>query len=308
MQHRRARDPPHAGGLLSRLPGELRAAPVTALTDTRELHQALGGGAGTRPVLLDVRWELGGPSGRELYDAGHIPGAAFVDLDAELAAPPGAGGRHPMPATDRFEVAMRRAGVANARAVVVYDASTSIAAARAWWLLRYFGHADVSVLDGGLAAWIAAGYPLETRAAQPPPGDFDARPGGMPLLDAAQAAALASRGVLLDARAPERFRGEAEPIDPVAGHIPGARNVPATAAVDASGRFRGPDELRAMFADAGISDDSEIGAYCGSGVTAAHEVLALELAGHRAALYVGSWSDWITDPDRPVATASGDGL
>jgi len=198
---------------------------------------------------------------------------------------------------------MRSAGVANDRAVVVYDAASSIAAARAWWLLRYFGHQRTSVLDGGLGAWIAAGYELEVEAAVPPVerGDFTARPGAMALLDADRAAETAANGILLDARAPERYRGLIEPIDPVAGHIPGALNLPTSENTDRSDRFLEPAQLRAAFQELGIEDGIELGAYCGSGVSAAHEVLALELAGYRAALYAGSWSEWITDPQRPVA-------
>jgi thiosulfate/3-mercaptopyruvate sulfurtransferase len=256
------------------------------------------------PTLLDVRWALGGPPGRDEYERGHIPGAGFVDLDAELAGPPGAGGRHPLPEPGAFEAAMRAAGVRSDRPVVVYDAGSSMAAARAWWLLRYFGHSDVRVLDGGLAAWVSSGRPLSTDAPAPQPGNFEARPGGMPIVEAAGAASLAQRGVLLDARAPERFRGEREPIDPVAGHIPGAVNAPSTGNVGADGRFRSPEALRAAFADVGVGDGVEVGAYCGSGVSAAHEVLALELAGFEAALYPGSWSEWITDPERPVASGT----
>lgn len=225
----------------------------------------------------------------------------FVDLDAELAGPPGPGGRHPLPDADAFGTSMRAAGVSGALQVVVYDGATPMAAARAWWLLRYFGHSHVSVLDGGLAAWVAEGYPLEREAPSVEPGDFVPRPGGMPLLDAQGASALARRGLLLDARAPERFRGEVEPIDPVVGHIPGARNVPHSWTLDDSGQFLEPASLRKLFAQAGVGDGTEVGAYCGSGVAAAHEVLALELAGYPAALYVGSWSEWITDPRRRVA-------
>jgi thiosulfate/3-mercaptopyruvate sulfurtransferase len=270
-----------------------------ALLSVDELAERLGPGG---PALLDVRWELAGPPGLELHLQGHIPGAVFVDLDLALAGPPGSGGRHPLPAAEDFAAAMRHAGVSGSRAVVVYDAGNSIAAARAWWLLRYFGHGDVGVVDGGLAAWLAAGLPVSSDPASVPPGDFVARPGGMPLLDADGAAALARAGVLIDARMPERFRGESEPIDPVAGHIPGAVNVPAPGLVGPDGRFQGDEVLRARFATVGVRSDLPVGAYCGSGVAASHEVLALELAGFRAALYVGSWSDWVTDPDRPVAT------
>ncbi len=257
------------------------------------------------PTILDVRWELGKPSQRDAYQQGHIPGARFVDLDAELASPPGPGGRHPLPSRETFEASMRAAGVWNDRPVVVYDAATSLAAARAWWLLRYFGHDQISVLDGGLAAWAAEGGPLELGEGALGEGDFSARAGGMPLIDARAAGALARDGVLLDARAAERFRGDHEPIDPVAGHVPGARNRPATENVGPDGRFRPAAELRDRFARAGAREGAALGAYCGSGVTAAHEVLALELAGFpRAALYAGSWSEWITDPARPVATGA----
>lgn len=256
-----------------------------------------------RPALLDVRWELGQGPRRDEYRAGHIPGARFVDLDADLAAPPGPSGRHPLPSTGDFESAMRRAGVSAGTEVVAYDAATSMAAARAWWLLRYFGHGDVAVLDGGLAAWRAAGHGLEVGEPAPgPPGDFRARPGQMPVLDAGAAAALATQGRLLDARAGERFRGEAEPVDPIAGHIPAARSHPTTDNIGPDGRFLGPQQLGRAFEAAGVKAETAVGVYCGSGVTAAHEVLALAVAGFAASLYPGSWSEWIVDPERPVAT------
>ncbi len=186
--------------------------------------------------------------------------------------------------------------------IVVYDQDLSYAAARAWWVLRYFGAQDVKVLDGGLSAWVAAGLPTSTdvpaSATGTGTGTFEARPGQLPILDADGAAALARDGVLLDARAPERFRGESEPIDPVAGHIPGAVNAPTVDNARADGRFLDPEALRQRFESLGIQPgDGPVGAYCGSGVTAAHEVLALHEAGIDAALYVGSWSDWVTDPD-----------
>jgi thiosulfate/3-mercaptopyruvate sulfurtransferase len=271
------------------------------LISVEALHDRLSSDA-RAPSLLDVRWQLGGPAGIDEYSRGHIPGAVFVDLDVTLAAPAGPGGRHPLPDPEAFTAGMQAAGVSNDRTVVVYDAAASIAAARAWWLLAYFGHRDVAVLDGGFAAWVAAGYPVAAHDVVVPPGDFVAHPGGMPVLDADRAAGLAAAGGLLDARAPERFRGEQEPVDPVAGHIPGALNHPATDNVDGSGRFLDPGTLRARFEAAGVRDGVAVGAYCGSGVTAAHAVLALELAGYRAALYPGSWSEWITDPRRPVAT------
>ena len=272
-------------------------------------------GLSPAPALLDVRWRLGGPPGRELYLAGHIPGAVFTDLDRDLAAPPGPGGRHPMPAAADFQAAMRRAGVRDDRLVVVYDDADSTAAARAWWLLRYFGHRSVRVLDGGYLAWTTAVHPVETGQPHPvqehggpEPGDFTASPGHLELLDAAGAEALARTGLLLDARAGERYRGETEPVDPVAGHIPGAVSAPTAANVSPDGTFLRPDDLARRFAalaagaGLGAGGETAVGAYCGSGVTAAHEVLALALAGLPAALYAGSWSEWITDPARPVAT------
>lgn len=252
--------------------------------------------------VVDVRWELAPGAQRDLYLQGHVPSAAFVDLDRELSAPPGPGGRHPLPGPADFVAAMRRAGVSGDRPVVVYDAATSLPAARAWWLLRHYGHPDVRVLNGGLAAWVAAGGPLAVGPETPFPGDFAGEPGTMAVLDADGAAAMSDAGVLLDARAPERFRGDVEPMDPVGGHIPGARNLPMAAELQPTGRFRDRGELRDGFAGAGIDQSVEVGAYCGSGITAAHTVLALELAGLQGALYPGSWSEWVTDPQRPVAT------
>jgi thiosulfate/3-mercaptopyruvate sulfurtransferase len=253
-----------------------------------------------------VRWYLNGPPGIDSYRRGHVPGAIFVDLDTQLAGPPGDGGRHPLPDPADFEAAMRAAGVHADQPVVVCDDADGTIAARAWWLLRYYGHASVRVLDGGFRAWAAAGQSVSTEDAHPRPGDFSARAGRMPALDAAQAAAVARSGVLLDARAPARYRGEIEPVDRVAGHIPGALSAPTAENVTGAGLFRPPDELRARFEALGVrfGDDGAVAAaaYCGSGVTAAHEVLALELAGATAALYVGSWSGWLADPGRPVAT------
>jgi thiosulfate/3-mercaptopyruvate sulfurtransferase len=274
------------------------------LVDAGSLASELAGDA--PPVLLDVRWRLGGPPGIDSYRAGHLPGAVFADLDADLSGPPGAGGRHPLPAAAQFQAAMRRLGVRTAYPVVVYDDGDSTVAARAWWTLRYFGHDQVRVLDGGFRAWAAAGQPVTTDEPSVAGGDFTVDPGNLPALDAAGAAALARSGVLLDARAGERYRGETEPVDPVAGHIPGALSAPTIGNVGADGRFLPPAELRQRFAGLGVPVDPEpgapaVGAYCGSGVTAAHEVLALALAGVPAALYVGSWSGWTADPARPVA-------
>ncbi|MEU5400303.1 sulfurtransferase [Streptomyces sp. NPDC005963] len=251
------------------------------------------------PVLLDVRYQLGGPHGRDAYDAGHIPGAVFIDLDAELASPPGIDGRHPLPDVGVFGAAMRRAGVSAGTPVVTYDAAQGWGAARAWWLLRWAGHGSVRVLDGGLAAWEG---PLESKAPEPTEGDFAPEPGALPLLTADSAAALARSGVLLDARAPERYRGEVEPIDPVAGHIPGAVSAPTSENVDEHGRFLPAARLASRFAALGAEAGTEVGVYCGSGVSGAHQAVALELAGFTPALYAGSWSQWTQDPARPVAT------
>lgn len=299
------------------------------------------------PVLLDVRWALSTGPDRAAYDAAHIHGARFVDLDADLAAPPGPGGRHPLPAPDAFEAAMRTAGVDPDSTVVIYDAGPATAAARAWWLLRHFGHRAVRVLDGGLARWTALGLPTESTgrsgggpASDSPSGGFRVRRRGAAAgatsaddalgvgatLALGDVLGVAERGVLLDARAPERFRGETEPVDPVAGHIPGAVNAPAGANLSDDGTFLSAADLRRRFAEligAPPSGGAELGpaggaecgpaggvpvaAYCGSGITAAHEVLALAIAGYPAALFPGSWSQWVADPARPVATASGSG-
>ncbi|MFJ5927321.1 sulfurtransferase [Kitasatospora sp. NPDC092948] len=254
------------------------------------------------PVLLDIRWQLGGPPGAEAYAEGHLPGAHYLDLDHELADPPGPAGRHPLPATERLTAALRRAGVTTTRPVVAYDAGPSLSAARAWWLLRWAGHPDVKVLDGGLAGWLAAGNALSTGTPASGDGDFTVDPGHLPTVDATGAAELARTGLLLDARAGERYRGETEPIDPRAGHIPGATSAPTTENLATDGRFLPPADLAARFAALGVTDPSTTAVYCGSGVTAAHQLLALELAGHQgAALYPGSWSEWSANPENPVA-------
>jgi thiosulfate/3-mercaptopyruvate sulfurtransferase len=256
-------------------------------------------------VLLDTRLTTTGPPGRDRYDAGHLPGAAYIDVDLDLADPPGAGGRHPLPSPERFVAAMQRAGVCRGSTVVVYDDGPATAAARLWWLLRDYAHHEVLVLDGGLAAWTEAGRTLSTDPVWPGAGDWTGLPGHLATVDAEGAAALTHDGVLIDVRAAERFRGEHEPIDPVAGHIPGAVNAPLTGNTDELGRFLPPDVLRRRFTELGVSGAVPVAAYCGSGVTACQTILALRLAGLDAALYPGSWSGWITDPSRPVATGTG---
>ncbi|WAL40181.1 sulfurtransferase [Brevibacterium sp. BRM-1] len=291
------------------------------------------------PIVLDVRWSLAQPDGRADWAAGHIPGAAYVSMDDDLASPDHADptrGRHPLPDPADLEAAMRRWGIDDDSAVVVYDDNRALGAARAWWLLRWAGLSHVRVLDGGLRAWRAGGHPLETAASAAPgatdrsetparrPGSFTIRPGALPTLTADAAAELARTGVLLDARAGERYRGETEPLDARAGHIPGALNRPATdnTAEDTHALLR-PERLRADFArlgavpaapaePAGPADQAgpadpqatapRVGVYCGSGVTACHNALALAVLGETAALYPASWSGWSADPDRPAAT------
>ena len=279
--------------------------PVTAvpsepvLVEPEELRTLLA--SADPPVLADVRWLLGGPSAEPEFKAGHVPGAQWVDLEDALSAPPGAGGRHPLPAPAVFEAAMRRIGVGPDTLVIAYDGASSLAASRLWWLLTDAGHRRVRVLNGGFAAWQAAGGEVETGPARAvEPGRFVTGPGRRAQLGAEEIErSLGSDGpTLVDVRAAERFSGSTEPLDPVAGHIPGAVNRPSMANLDDANRFRSPAEIAERFDD----DGDDLVLYCGSGITAAHTLLALESAGLTAAIYPGSWSDWITDPDRPVAT------
>jgi thiosulfate/3-mercaptopyruvate sulfurtransferase len=257
-----------------------------------------------RVVLLDVRWALGDDQGREKYLAGHLPGAVFVDLETELADPPSPeAGRHPLPSLQRLQSAARRWGIRNGDAVVAYDATGGLAAARAWWLLRWGGLPEVRLLDGGVDAWARAGGRLDSGDVVLDPGDVTLTGGGMPVLSIDQAAELpASGGVLLDARAAERYRGEVEPIDPRAGHVPGAVSAPTTANLEPDGTFLRMTELVDRFVTLGVGPRTMVGVYCGSGVNAAHEVAALAAAGIEAALWPGSWSQWAADPSRPAST------
>ncbi len=305
---------------------------ASPLIQVDELQRLLAGPATGRPVVLDVRFRLGQSTGRLDFERAHVPGAVYVDMDTELATihPDGVGGRHPMPTVETFTAAMRSAGVTMSRPVVAYDDWASLPASRLWWMLRYFGFLDVRVLDGGIAAWIAAGHPTESGPPAPGVGDFSpSNPGFGRLLDATAAATYAARHVLLDARTADRFRGENETIDAVAGHIPGAISAPALDTVDPSGRFLSADQLAGRFRERGIgfrergfegavdaaqatgaaeadgiAETRTVGTYCGSGVQATHLALALSIAGITdvADVYIGSWSDWITDPDRPIAT------
>ncbi|MBP2473607.1 thiosulfate/3-mercaptopyruvate sulfurtransferase [Crossiella equi] len=264
-------------------------------------------GTGHPPVVLDVRWRLAGPPTRDDYDRDHIPGAVFVDLDADLSATPGPLGRHPLPGTDHLQSVLRAAGVSAGTPVVAYDAGDGSVAARLWWLLRWAGHDEVAVLDGGYAAWTTGGLPVTAEVPAPPPGDIVVEPGHLPVLDADQAARWAREALLLDARAPERYRGEVEPVDPAAGHVPGAVNAPFSGHVGPDGTWLAAEELAARFRGLGVTVGEPVAAYCGSGVTASSVVLALEVAGitdrdNPASLYAGSWSNWSADPARPVAT------
>ncbi|WP_411373666.1 sulfurtransferase [Arthrobacter sp. MPF02] len=276
---------------------------MNPLMDVTTLRTRLAGQQ--RIVLLDVRWALGDPDGHGHYLEGHLPGAVFVDLDTELAAPASPErGRHPLPEPGGLQAAARRWGISDGDAVVAYDDTGSMAAARVWWMLRNAGLAEVHLLDGGLGAWRAAGLPVEAGAVTARPGNVTLGEGKMPVLDAGAAAAWPETGLLLDARAGERYRGDVEPVDPRAGRIPGAVSAPTSDNVDSAGRFLPPEELRRRFEALGVSDGVPVAVYCGSGVTAAHEVAALEAAGFRAALYPGSFSQWSNNPDLPVATGA----
>jgi thiosulfate/3-mercaptopyruvate sulfurtransferase len=260
------------------------------------------------PLLLDVRWSLQGPD-RAGYETGHLPGAVFCDLDADLASPAGEGGRHPLPTSEQLVQTLQRLGIDAGRDVVVYDGGNASPAARAWWCLRWAGHDRARVLDGGLLAWVAAGGELQSGDVAPTPSNaVRVRLGQLPTVSADDVA-QARAGVLVDVRTAARYRGDVEPIDPVAGHIPGAVSCPVGAVMADDGRYLPPERLRSVLAPllpASSPSPAEgtpaVTAYCGSGVTAAQMVLALHEAGLEAALYPGSWSEWIRDPSRPVAT------
>ena len=249
-----------------------------------------------RAALLDKN------AGQQAYDAAHIPGAIYANLDTDLSAPAGKGGRHPLPDREKLTAKLRAWGINRQSSIVCYDQNAGAFAGRLWWLLRWLGHDDVKVLDGGMDAWLAAGHRTSTKPAVVEPGDFDA---GEPLTKTVQATSLPDPAIkLLDARETARYRGEVEPIDPVAGHIPGAVSVPFMDNL-AAGQFRSPEQLRQRFESLGITEDDNLVCYCGSGVTATHNILALLMAGfEEPALYPGSWSEWIVDPDRPVASDS----
>ncbi len=256
--------------------------------------------------LVDTRFLLGQPdAGREAFDAGHIPGAVFADLEGDLSAPVRAdrvGGRHPLPDVPTMESAFSRLGIsAEHHHVVAYDdGATAFYAPHLWWMLKYLGHDAVSVLEGGLPAWVKAGGALSTGAAVVAPAAFQARLRQEMIVDAAYVGARSAETVLIDARAPERYRGDVEPLDWKAGHIPGAVNKNWAEGMQ-EGRWKNQEAQRARFPEAASAP--EVVVYCGSGVSAAGNLFALEIAGIQGAkLYAGSWSDWISDPARPIAT------
>lgn len=281
--------------------------PTRTLIQAEELARRLGE---PRLTIFDCRFDLARPdSGRRRYEDEHLPGAIYADLNRDLAArPTGTSGRHPLPSVAQFEARLRAWGVRNDSSVVAYDDGNSMYAARLWWMLRWLGHSDVAVLDGGMRRWEQLGLPLDDAVPSPARGDFVARPALGSIVDAAAVLAAAddASARILDVRAPERYRGEVEPIDPVAGHVPGARNHPYTSSLDSANRFRPAGELRAALEASleGLAPERAI-VMCGSGVSACHLLLALEHAGLPGArLYAGSWSEWCSDPARPVRTGA----
>ncbi|RAV17031.1 sulfurtransferase [Mycolicibacterium sp. GF69] len=275
------------------------SARATVLITAAELARRLR--AGEPLTLLDVRWQLGKSDGRAAYEQGHLPGAVYVSLEDECSDHTVEGrGRHPLPSGTALQESARRWGVRTGVPVVVYDDWNRAGSARAWWVLTAAGIADVRILDGGLAAWTAAGGKLESGAVAPEPGDVTAAHDDLyaGARRTVTADAVLASGRLLDARAPERFRGEVEPVDPVAGHIPGALNIPSAWLLADDGTLLADDELARLVKTV---DDGDVAVYCGSGVTAAVTVAGLAAVGVDAALFPGSWSEWTSDPSRPVA-------
>ena len=277
----------------------------SVLITIAKLHEAMQ--SSNPPVILDVRWEL--PTslapfdGKPDYLAGHIPGAVYLDLDTELAEPPAkAQGRHPLPTDQRLQQALERCGVTPEKLIVAYDAIGGLGAARAWWLLRDAGF-NVRLLDGGYPAWQAAGYPIETGEVIPHPSQLKLERGKLPIIEIDEIPAFVESGILLDARGGPRYTGESEPLDARPGHIPGAHSAPSGHDIDKEGHFLSDEELQQRFTRHGISaDGAPVAVYCGSGVTAAHEIAALAIVGIEAALFPGSYSQWSADQARPIET------
>lgn len=284
---------------------------MNPLVDAAWLAQELARRDPRRLRVVDSRWYLDpARSGLDAYRAGHVPGAAFVDLDTELSAPGGGrglpAGRHPWPSEAQVARVMSRLGIGADVTVVVYDDAAGAVAARLWYLLRAHGHEAVAVLDGGIASWTAEGRPLSTAEAVVTPGVFDGclLPGFV--VTKAEMVATYGRRLVLDARAGERYRGESEPIDPRAGHVPGARSAPwsGNLTADRVPVLLPPSALRERYEALGAAREEAV-VYCGSGVNACHDLLALQVAGLRGSLYAGSWSEWSSDPSLPVATGDG---
>lgn len=255
--------------------------------------------------IVDCRWVLGEPGqGRAQYEAGHIPGAIHLDIEGQLSGKEGPG-RHPLPTRFNFQKLMSSIGIGRETRVIAYDAGKGVPAPRLWWLLRFYGHENVSVLDGGWEGWLKSGGPVQTEVPHLHEAEFAARPKRKWVVDKSSVDSVRDEtsALLIDARTPERYRGESEPIDAKAGHIPGAENFPFTQVLDpATGRFLSPDQLKKAFEALGVDKTRSIICYCGSGVTACTNILALKIAGFEAQLYEGSWSDWSADDNLQIAT------
>lgn len=280
-----------------------RRSSIGTLIGPEELHELL---TSKDPAvrILDVRWRLDQPDGRPEYLRGHIPGAVYADLGSELSETgrPPTEGRHPLPSIETLQTAARRWGLNEQDTIVVYDDAGNTSATRAWWLLRHAGVSGVRVLDGSLQGWVRSGFALETGEVRPVPGTITLQYSTEGALIIDEAAKFSLHGTLLDVRAPERYRGEHEPIDPRAGHIPGAINASTADNLDRDGQFLSPEALREQFIRLGVDPQKPVATYCGSGINAAHAALALELAGFDAVLYPGSFSEWSNNYDREIVT------
>ncbi len=259
-------------------------------------------------VVCDVRWYLADPDqGRVEYDREHLPGARFVDLDTALSTPEGSG-RHPLPSVEAFARTLGDLGIGPSHTVVAYDASGGAIAARLWWMLDSIGHRSAFVLDGGLAAWNQAGFPLTAEVPEVSPVDYPPPEGWRGVVDAGKVRSLLGERLIMDARSEDRYRGENETIDPRAGHIPTARSAFFGHNLASNGRFLSPAALRDRYRELGVEESGgEAIAYCGSGVTACHNLLAMRLSGYSGLLYEGSWSDWSSQADLEVAVGSSPG-